>query len=313
MAEDVRVWVEDPSSVAVLGAYVGLHDSVSKAKLQSGYSDATGVVTFPAVDTALNGGVYEIRIAPPAPGSVSNGSVQNITVADGGNNNFDVEVSFVGLDTATEPWLCRCSGHVTNAHGEAIVGAVVEFSEGCIPQLAILSSGDYDVKGILPIRKQVLADSAGKLTVDLVRGADYRVLVEGFWSVPRTVRVPDAASVNLVDVLFPYAKTLEWYDEGSQLLPTAAPTLALAVGASKVLTINVLARSGIVLDYGEVTLSSSDEEILGISSGTSGSVTLTAVAAGSATVTVKRTVVEDLGITAVTDPGIVGTLSVTIA
>ena len=312
MAEDVYIWVEDPSNTAVAGAYVALHDSSTKAKLQSGYSSATGVVTFPAVDETANSGVYEIRIAPPAPGSVTSGSTQNVTVVAGGNNNFDVEVSFTGLDTATEPWLCRCSGFALNAQGLAMPGAVLEVSEGCIPQLAILSAGNYDSKAILPIRAQVLADATGKFSVDLVRGADYLVLLEGFWSVPRTIRVPDAASANLADVLFPYAKTLEWYDAGVQLVPTASPTLSLSIGAAKELTTKVIARSGIELAHGEVSLSSSDADLLKVGGGGSGTVTLTAVAAGSPTVTITRTVVPDLGISATTDPGIVGVLSITI-
>jgi hypothetical protein len=79
------------------------------------------------------------------------------------------------------------------------------------------------------------------------------------------------------------------------------------------MTVKVISRAGVVLHPSEVTFASSDIAVLTMGApDTDGLLTLTAVTAGTATVTLTRVTTTDLGISGTSDPAIVGVLTVTV-
>jgi hypothetical protein len=79
--------------------------------------------------------------------------------------------------------------------------------------------------------------------VDLPRGAELYVMVPDFIDDTKQIFIPDAASANLVDVVFPYPYSVAYTDAG-----TPTTSIILAPGASKVLDITGLLRSGVAAE-----------------------------------------------------------------
>ena len=315
MAEEVRVYVETSIGNGVENVYVGLHDSASKALLQSDTTDVSGVAVFPNVDEALNAGVYEIRIVPSAPSAVVLGKVQNITVlasppAD--PNDFNVQVTLEGLSTAVNPRLCRCSGYFVDSTGQPIQNLSVKFTEECVPKLEYQSEATYGTKAVIPSLRTVKTDATGKIQLDLYRKAKYQAHMQGLINVSRLVEVPDLASVNLPDLLFPYVGTVEWFNSDVQIVPTAAPTLTISLAAgAKALTHKVKIRSGVYVDLTEVTLGSNDTAVLEVTRSGS-TVTLTPKVQGTATITITRVTNSEDGDIISPIPDVLGELVVTV-
>ncbi len=317
MAEEVQVYVEDTGGNGVENVYVGLHDSSSKALLQTDTTDSDGLASFSAVDPALNSGVYEIRIVPSFPGTLTDGKVQNITVLDTPPpetpNEFVVEVTKESLPTATNPRLCRCSGYFVDAAGQPAPDITVFFTEHCVPKLEYQSESNFTAKAVVPSRLTARTDSDGYMVIDLYRDAIYEVHAEGFINISRDVKIPDLSAANMPDILFPVVGTVKWYESLVQLVPTEAPTKTVSLaGGADTLTIEVILRSGTIIDSGEVTLASDDTAVVTVSK-SDDTVTLTPVTTGSATITVTRMTNDEDGDIISPVPSVIGTLSVTVS
>lgn len=320
--EDVTVYVETTTGNAVNGVYVGLHDSSTKTKLAFAYSNVAGSVTFPAVESTTNSGVYELRIAPPFPADITNGNVQNITVLTAPvaplQNSFTLKVTPEALPTAVNPRLCRCSGYFVDSTGAALNGVSLHFMEEKLPQLQYVASpSDYETTVIVPSKRSVIttkSTSSGKdgyASIDLYRDGTYTLFMEGFDNAPRTVQIPDSSAANISDVLFPVVSTVEYTEGGVKLAPTASPSVAVTVGASKELAFEVLLRSGVVASAGEVTFTSGDATLVKVSADATGkTVVLTGLIAGQTTVTVSRSSTEGIKVNPI--PELVGNLTVTV-
>jgi len=262
MAEDVQVFVEDTGNNPISDTYVALHDSVTKVRLQSGITDATGVVTFPAVDETSNSGVYQIRVKLNYPGSITLGSVQSITVVAAGTNEFVVEVTPENLEVASSQHLCRCTGYFLDMTGAALPGVAIQFKEHYLPVFETNSSGGTSTRGIIPSTRAFETDTSGKVVVDLYRNAEYVVLLEGFEDGARYIKVPNAASANLVDIIFPYPNAVEWYESDVQIVPSSNPSVSLTVDVTKTLTYKVISRSGHLLLPEEVKITSPSDDLI---------------------------------------------------
>lgn len=318
MAEDVFVYVETGGGDPIENATIKLHNSSSKALLQTSTTDATGRASFVAVDPALNSGLYEIRIFCGFPCDITNGNLQNITVLDGPElplkNEFTVTVTPEALPTAVNTNLCRCSGYFRDMRGQALKDVNIRVFEERIPNIEYQSSADYKSIAVVPKERVLRTDANGYVSVDLYRDSLYSILVQNYTNNFRQVKTPDAAAANLVDIIFPVVKTVRWYDAGVQLLPSTAPTVSLTVGANKELTIIASFFSAVVADDSEVTLTSSNTSVVTVAK-SGDEVTLRPVAAGTANITIARATppTGSGGITIYPEPAVVGTLAVTVA
>ena len=204
-------------------------------------------------------------------------------------NEFEVYATIFVHPTATDARLCRASGYFRDITGAAH------------PYLDIHFIGQFDpilLEGaaVVSERRSIRTDKDGFACIDLIRGACYTAMLEGFEDVERQVLVPDAPSTNLPDVLFPVVREIAF----DVLSP-----VVLTVGGTVDVTPTVLTSSGVPLPgtaTSDVLWSSSDESIFSVNS--DGTVlTLRGLASGSAGLLAERlnkTIIQ------VPDVGIVG-------
>lgn len=319
MAEDVTIYVTDafPAGNPISGVYVGIHNSATKVLVQSGLSDASGMVLFPAVDETLNSGVYELRIAPNIPGEVVGGSVKSITVLAAPvsplSNIFDVTVTPEGYTSAPNPRLCRCQGYFVDSTGKARKNLSLSFSEYDLRELEYIASATIDVKGVVPSKIVAVTDANGYMAIDLYRGGCYLLYMEGFESQGRVIKIPDLPSANIADIVFPTVGTVEYYDTSVKILPVNAPTTTVATGADKTLDVEVLLRSGVITEGDQVTFVSSNTAVATVGySASDKQLVITGVAAGSANITPSRVTLTDGGVKILPEPAVIGVLAVTV-
>ena len=313
-AQEVNIFLDStsPPSTPVSGVYVGLHNSSSKALLQTATSDAAGKVTFSNVESDTNSGVYEIRIVPSFAASVAKGNVQNITVQASGNNNFDVQVTPEGLPVATNPRLCRCSGYFYDLTGKPMREVSLRFMEKLTPNVEYISDATIDARVVVPKTRILKTDKNGYVTVDLYRNSEYIAVIEGYENSYRRVNVPDSSAVNITDVLFPIVGSLEYAVAGNKLLPTSAPTTSVSAGQELEVTCTVLLRSGVTADPDEVTIESPNVAVV-TADYSGGKLTLKGVASGGpVALTIKRITSDEGGVSVRPEPSVLGVLSVTV-
>ena len=241
---------------------------------------------------------YSMRLSMGIPG-YSVVSPQSFTVTGVPEDDiFDVSVTLFSAPVATNPSLCRCSGFFLNPDGSPAVGIKVALQYLSVP--AMLGSS-----AVLSKKLFLTTDSSGYIQTDLIRGASYRIDMEGYSDVSLETRVPNTSSANLPDILLPIVTEVSF----------SSSSVTLAVGATYNASATLTFRSGLSLVLSEftsapVTFSSSGA---GLSvSVSNGQLALTGVTAGTYTVTASR-VVPDVAIQASPDAGFSsGTLTVTV-
>jgi len=320
--EDIDIYALTGGGSPIEGVSVGLYDNATKAKLLTSNTDATGKASFAAVDSDLNGGLYEIRVNPGFPGVITGGVVQTVAVLEApvapSSNIFDVTITPASLPTAANPNLCRCSGFFKDPAGRYKDDVILKFTQHNIPTVAYLSSGDVETFSVVPSEisvrtsKDVATNTKGYASVDLYRKGVYSVTMSGFIGNPRIIQVPDAAAANLADVLFPVVSQIKWHDDDVQVVPADSPSVNIAVG-EKILTVEAIFRSGNVAAGSEIVLTSSDGAVFTVSR-TNENVALIGVAAGQATLEVTRAPTTESGILVQSSmPAVSGSLTVNVA
>lgn len=170
-------------------------------------------------------------------------------------NASTISGTALSAPVAPEPNLCRVSGYLRDVQGNPLrgVGIVIRHVYNPIGQATEVL--------VLRERQTVRSDGDGFLQFDLLRSATVDVeLPNRLLDHVLHCVVPDAASVDLIDFLFPYVASVEFV--------TADPVTA-DVGESVVLELNAVLSNGVVvkLDGASTTLLSSDEAVLQKSGG----------------------------------------------
>lgn len=110
---------------------------------------------------------------------------------------------------ATDPDLCRISGYLKNAHGQPLKGwsFVLRY---CYSPMGIITD-----TLILQERLTIKADASGYVEFDLLRNSQVALELPNLlpW-IHKKLTVPDTASADLLDFLFPYLVSVEFCDTG---------------------------------------------------------------------------------------------------
>lgn len=286
------------------GVSVGLYAAGVRVTIES-----TGVDGLAFLGDRATGS-YELYITAPVGGQVVGGSRQAVTVADADAHIFDTFVNLSSLPVATSAAFCRCSGFFVDSFGRPARGATLTFSESDFPQLLPLGGPTGSI-GVRPGFLSAVTDSDGWVSVDLLRSAKYYVTMAGYENTSWEVSVPDLSFAPIPDVLFPTVVRLEYAQSGNTLLPTSAPTLAVATGEEVTLTLVTQYRSGArATGAVGISTSSSDANILEVSL-TGDSIVVKGIAAGTATVEVTRSETQASN-KAIPEGTLQGTLTVTV-
>ena len=272
-------------------------------------SDAQGLVYLGERDA----GTYEIHISPGVPATVTNGTLQAITVVDGSTNYFDLQIIEAGLQTSSDSRLCRCSGYFVDVYGLPIDKMSLHFSSKDVRTLSYYAAQNL-TKAVIPRSLSVQTDSSGFVSVDLFAGETYHVFMEGYENMSRDIVVPDLTAASLPDVLFPVPARVEYRNSGVLLTPVSTPSIELSLSgtSSAELTISTIYRSGLVQDgFIDVTYEVSDTSVAKVSGTDDNSITIGALGVGSATLQLTRGISG--GITVAPDlPALSGNLSITV-
>lgn len=243
---DVHVLDEHAGSAPLSGVLVRVYDAAGVTLFTEGTTDAQGVVGF-----LLWGQTYSLRFyrfatsfrQPQLIEVLSNPATPGVTP-----NAFNVYGSPFVPPLAVDPRLCRASGFFRDVTGAPRPQLDLHFISRFNP---VLLEGSL----VMDERRQVKTDKDGFACLDLIRCAEYSVTIEAFEDQPRVIRVPDSASCNLPDVLFPVV--------GSVALSVAP----LAVNEEREVIPVVLDTAGVPIPgsaYGDVTWSVEDPSVVSL-------------------------------------------------
>jgi hypothetical protein len=121
-----------------------------------------------------------------------------IEVDSAESNVFDI----IGRDlvehpSSSVPELCRASGYVVGAHGAPIAGATFSFEATSLPTVV-------GGRAVVASKVIVRSDSQGYIEVELIRGGAYDAVVVGHEDKTVRLEVPDAPSVDMTDLVWPF-------------------------------------------------------------------------------------------------------------
>lgn len=268
----VSFHVIDQHGADVQGVVVRVYDEDNVYQQDEQSSDATGMVNF-----VLAVGSYYARFyGEPAEAAVETPRV--FTVIDPGTNNFEVEVVVFAHPAAADPRYCTISGFFRDGTGQPQGGLPIHVHTKWSPVVAA-----NPVAGYHPDTMHLSTDDDGYIQFDMLRGAKVDVIFGPIADQLIDCEVPDQASVDAVDWVFPWVASVAYNPVGP---------LAMLVGDTQDVVPSAVLTNGLpaVVGSDEVTpwevleFTSSDEDIITVSvSGTH--LTVLAVGVGAATVT----------------------------
>lgn len=252
-----------------------------------GYADLTLDGDDPAEVYQLR--FYKVGVSIQSPAQIE--VYSPVSESPTGTNDFTLTGHVQTLPEATDPRLCRASGIVRGPDGRPRAGIDMSFVFLFDPVIAA-----PDV--VLGERINTRSDKNGYIAIDLWRGACYLVTVESHENVQREVVVPDRASLNIGDLLFPVVAKVEFDPPGPW---------TVAVGATLEITPLVTGSDFRILAGNaqeDVSYSSADVGVAAVSILGADRILISGVAPGTTELTIARL---DASIRRYLDPGIDGT------
>ena len=214
--ETVRVYVQDQNEDPLVGVLVRFFDETGTIFISQEHTaliggEAYAEVTLDGDDPPI---AYTIRLAKMGvafDGSLGEDSkaTQEITIysppseAPSGNNWFLVQGQTFVVPTATDPRLCRASGFFRDAAGRPYANLDIFL-------IAKFKPAIVDGAAVMGERVDLRTDEDGFAQVDLFRNGEYLATVQSLEDITRQIFVPDRASINLPDLIFPVVKSIVW-------------------------------------------------------------------------------------------------------
>jgi len=287
--EAVDIHVMDQLGDPISGVVVRFFGADGSALETQGVTDANGVASFLLPSGAFTVRCYKFAVAFGAP--------TQITVLEGWINGFNLYGQTVERPLASDSRLCTAYGFFRRENGSPYANVDIHIVAKFNPLL-------LDGSAVMPGRLSVRTNVIGYAQVNLIRNGQYDITIQGDRDLARLVTVPDEASVNLPDLLFPVVDRVTF--------DVAAPW-AIPVGSSLDVLPTVYLSDGRALEgsaLGDVAWSSSDDTIVCVIAGTD-KLTLRGLRSGVATISAAR---KDYTIIRIPDSPIVGQpVSVTVS
>ena len=303
----VNIEVKDTTQAAdpVEGVTVSIW-SAADVFQTSAATNAAGVATFALNGAAAPGTQYFARFFKTG---VSFDGKKTIYVVDpppGAGNDFKETAETHVLPTATDVNYCRCSGYFVDVTGNVFKDTLVLILRPD-DQLGDDEGWPGDPTGVggrtvLHSDVQVVTDSSGFAQVDLPRTGNYVGITVGLSDRRTEFKVPDAASVSLLDLLFPVPASLT-YDPDP---------VVVAVGTTVDVAVSVTLSDGFAAtDLSSLSFTSADETLATVRAKGTDTITVTGVKAGAVNIT--ATIIEGGSPSRVPTPSLSGaTLAVTV-
>jgi hypothetical protein len=287
--ETVTISITDQDAAALDGVLVRVYSALDVFQQEG----TTGAVTTGQIQFVMNGelaGVtYRLRFLQVGTSIVS---PQDISVTSPANptNTFAVVAQTHTLSTATDPDLCRISGDIVDGGGNLLEGVHLFFRNRLEPpDPQLLGSSLTTRRAVLGEKVTIITDSAGHVQFDLIRDAEYDVILAGQEDSLGYIVVPDAASALLANLLYPVVSNIVY-------LPVSP--LALSVDDVQAVTLTFTYSSGVTRYDGVPPVTYVSDDVLVATATLEGSdqsdavLTVTALAVGTAILTPTRTFSE---------------------
>lgn len=188
-------------------------------------------------------------------------------------NSFTVSADLVSPPVPSDARLCTAYGFFRGPDGSAAQYLSIHF----IPKFKPLI---LDGSALLVERAIVRTDENGYVELNLIRGGQYDVTIQGLEDMLRCVNVPDAPNWNIADLLFPVVSLITF---------DPPPPYAISRDQQIQITPTVYTSDGNVDTRGtyDVAWSVDNPQVLGLSVA-GGVITLLGIAAGSANILAVR-------------------------
>lgn len=299
-SETVRIFVVDqqtPTPAPIENVLVRVFDATGAIFIAQDYTDVNGIADF-----TLDGGdppnEYQIRLSKTGiafDGSLGDDSKSPqlieiwtpATSSPSSTNDFTVRGQTFSRPVATDLRLCRASGFFRRADGHPYPNLDLIFTPRFKPAIV---DGHSVMWGDIHTR----TDKDGYLEIDLYRGGEYAVEVETLEDCQRDIVIPDATSINLIDLLFPVVAQVTFDLQSLALLSGESVDVVPTVLASDLRELVSPAGDDVIYTIADPTVAS---VVLG-----DGKIVVTALQPGTTQLDVSR---KDATIVVIPNTGIV--------
>ncbi len=227
------------------------------------------------LDLLLDEGTYTVRGYKPG---VSFGPPFEFDVTAGEDNEYDLPVDVAAAPVPRDARICILRGYVLNGFGAPAPNVDIML---WLEEPPTILGENLVIGSTVAVR----TDATGYVEIPLVRTASYRFTLQGVREHGGLFEVPDTATANLADVLYPEISEVRWEDT----------PITLAVDEELTVYPQVYTFAGVLLDGSArtyLTWSSSDSDIVTVAPVEDGLV-LTGISAGSATISAVRATPSD--------------------
>jgi hypothetical protein len=212
LIQEVEIFLHDDSPLRnhIQGATVEIVDPDTSEHLASGVSGVDGRSAIALPGDYAPGRPYEVRIFKsgvvfpnPTMISVVDPVVAPIT------NRFDVSGTILNSwGVPSDPNLCRCSGRFVNFSNAPIAKVLVIIYAQADPVSKVPKTVNHHM--ISSQAMEFYTDKNGYIVVDLVRSSEYRVTFAGEDDITWSIKVPDRALCDFIDLIHPQPVSLAW-------------------------------------------------------------------------------------------------------
>ena len=215
----IAVNVVDANAVPVQGMVVQIYNEANTVLLDSGMTDALGDAAFDEV-----AGRYQLRFyGEHILASVTSPQQINVRTPPPANAWQFTAATFT-IPVASNPNMCRCWAFFRTASGRPLADQYIRLAPKMDPV------GMYPVAvGLGQQPEQLITDSNGYVQVDLPRGAEFDVSLEGYMDRSFDVAIPALTNQNLVDLLFPVPASVTFTPATAISVAADADAAAVAV------------------------------------------------------------------------------------
>lgn len=307
--ETVKIYTYDESGDALPGILVRAYDAAGATFVTQQVSSMVDdeAIAELTLDGTTTGTAYTLRLSKNGvafDGSLGDCSkspqlISVVSPVAALPNNFEVTGETFSIPTSPNQRLCRCSGFFLDVSGRPLVGLDLTFINEFYPTV-------MDGSAVISSEVHTTTDKNGYVELDLYRNGKYAAWVPGIEAsddldgthaiaYPRYMVIPNRASANLPDLLFPVVSAVDFGAGSVSVGYLATATLTPVVTASDGRTLLGTANE-------DVLYAITDPSVAGLS--TSGTkVFIVGVSAGVTTLTAVR---RDLTVTKVPNQPISG-------
>ena len=271
-------------------------------------TNAAGRADFMLSGAASPGTQYLVRTAKAAFGTPSPSYIYVIEPPAVGDNDYNLIHVPNSLEPASDPRLCRCTCYFATPDGKTNVFSEIHLALQRTPSLLTAQAGAAHSASFLGNERVIVApDSTGVAKVDLIRNALYLVTMQGYEEYPEQVFIPDQSSADLTDLLMPYPKQVTW--------TSAAVALVAGASTTDVATSALLSNTQEWIDdspFAALEAVTSDAAVATVTHDGDKTVAITAVAAGSCTISLRLAAEQEVWAERLPLPTLSGTIAVTV-